>query len=216
MAKNQLQVVNNQQVAKFQTPTLPQLLQATILALGTELSPTDRHIKKLELINVTAQLMPAGKPNFLGVVQYPKITDLIQEKGEPVMLMILSIMVRDFCAGFNVVRNMNEDQILEAAAMLLHECDNFRLEDFVMMFALAKRGQLVDIRDRIDLSIITKLLDNYWQKRQDAKDEAETAQMTMLEGLGTTNRTAAPDPMAQGVDGLAVAIANLKEKFSQK
>lgn len=75
-------------------------------------------------------------------------------------------MVKDLSSSINVVRNMNEDQMIEAAAMLLDECDNFRLEDYQMMFAMAKRGTLVRILDRLDINIISQMMDEYYTRRR--------------------------------------------------
>jgi hypothetical protein len=68
---------------------------------------------------------------------------------------------------------MNEDQMIETASMLLDECDNFRLEDYVMMFALAKRGQLVKIFDRIDIDLVGEIMNEYWFKRNEAGKRAQ-------------------------------------------
>ena len=126
---------------------------------------------KMELMLISSELMPQGVPNFLSVVRYPKISELVAIHGRKKMLAILVLMVKDFCGSFNVVRNMNEDQMIETALMLLEECGNFRLEDYMMMFGMAKKRQFepqVRIMDRIDIQIITSILDTYWEKRHNA------------------------------------------------
>lgn len=169
----------SQQVATYQPPTLPGRLQSTILAIGAPNQDQEtRQANKLALIQITNELMPAGKPNYLQVTKFPPVAALVGQLGEPAVLLLLSIMVRDFCGSLNVVRNMNEDQILEAAAMLLNECDNFRLEDYTMMFALARKGDLVKIYDRIDLQVITAIMDAYWERRHRAGLEARDADVT--------------------------------------
>lgn len=115
---------------------------------------------------MASELMPGGKPRYLDVIHFPMIRDLVKSEGKKKMLAVLVIMVKDLCSSLNVVRNMNEDQMIEAAAMLLDECGNFRLEDYVMMFSMGKRGQLVKIYDRIDLQVITAMMDEYWEKRK--------------------------------------------------
>jgi hypothetical protein len=173
------------------------------------------------MIAVVNQLMPAGKPDYLGMVKYPKISDLIQVQGEPRILLIISIMIRDFCASFNVVRNMNEDQILESAVMLMTECGNFRLEDYTMMFAMAKKGQLVKIYDRIDIEVITNILDKYWNTRKDAAIQAQESEAGNLDGLGPTMRTmdgknADEVKMLGMMDGFAGGIGNMREALKEK
>jgi hypothetical protein len=122
----------------------------------------------MDLIAITSELMPKGKPQFLAVVKYPSIASLVETEGKKKMLAVLVLLVKDFCGSMNVIRNMNEDQMIETAAMLLDECDNFRLEDYVMMFSLAKKGAFhteVKIYDRIDIQVITSILDEYWKRR---------------------------------------------------
>jgi len=202
-------------------------LQSTILALGApNQDPETRQANKLALIQITNELMPGGKPNYLQVVKFPPVASLVGQMGEPAVLLILSIMVRDFCGSLNVVRNMNEDQILEAAAMLLNECDNFRLEDYTMMFALAKKGDLVKIYDRIDLQVITAILDAYWERRHKAGQEARDAdvqaetqvfhpdagkEMIFVEGVGYQEK---PNEDSK-LDNVAGAIGELTRKLRE-
>lgn len=176
-------------------------------------------------MDVVAELMPAGEPKHLEVIKYPMVRTLISEQGRPRMLLMLSIMIRDFCSSVNVVRNMNEDQIIEAAAMLLDECGNFRLEDYTMMFALAKRGQLVKIYDRIDIQVINEILDKYWEQRNAAGKRAQQEEADHLENgvpqIGSSNRQLTFDPQRGYMettpkDGLAAisgAMAYLKEQM---
>lgn len=62
---------------------------------------------------------------------------------------------------------MNQHQIMEAASFLIDECPGYRIEDFVMMFTLAKRGKLAydgnkaRVFDRIDIQLISEFKDGY-------------------------------------------------------
>ena len=215
----------NQQVATYQPPTLPGRLQSTILALGApNQDPETRQANKLALIQITNELMPGGKPNYLQVVKFPPVASLVGQMGEPAVLLNLSIMVREFFGSLIVVRNMNEVQILEAAAMLLNECDNFRLEDYTMMFALARKGDLVKIYDRIDLQVITAILDAYWERRHKAGQEARDAdvmaeaqvfhpdagkEMIFVEGVGYQEK---PNEHSK-LDNVAGAIGELARQL---
>lgn len=119
----------------------------------------------MELVTMTGKMMPNGNPLFEIVKNCPAITQLVHEYGRKTVLKVLYLLVKDLCNTLNVVRNMNNDQMIEAAAMLLDECDNFRLEDYTMMFALGKRGQLVKIMDRVDMDMISGMMDAYWHLR---------------------------------------------------
>lgn len=144
----------------------------------------------MELLAMTGELMPAGKPRYLEVIQYPMIRSLIAEHGRKTMLKVLFLLVKDFCASLNVVRNMNEDQMIEAASMLIDECDNFRIEDYIMMFSMGKKGELVKIMDRMDIQVITCMMDEYWRRRFIAgKIETET-EIKKLDTLGPKTRNA--------------------------
>lgn len=132
-------------------------------------TPEERQVAKLAYGIAVKQLFPDGKPDYLGVIKYPQIRDLVKDNGPAPVLLLIAVMVRDYCASINVARNMNEDQILEAAAMLMDEAGNFRLEDYAMMFALAKRGKLVKVYERIDLTTISDMADAYYAERRDTK-----------------------------------------------
>lgn len=128
---------------------------------------------KIELAVITSELMPKGIPMLAETRKYPTIESLVPKYTKKVIVSILLLMVRDFCGSVNVVRNMNDDQMIEAASMLLDECGNFRLEDYQIMFTMAKRGQLGKIYDRIDIETISLIMNDYWQVRNAAGKEAE-------------------------------------------
>lgn len=143
---------------------------------------------KMEYALVCSELMPAGKPKFLEVIKYPTIKSLSVQMGKKPTLALIVTLVKNFCDSFNVVRNMNQQQMIEAAVMLLDECDNFRLEDYAMMFQMAKRGELKDIHDRIDLQVITEILDAYWQRRHQAGESHVADEINHIDTLGNTTR----------------------------
>lgn len=124
-------------------------------------------IAKTELVSITSELMPDGKPAFPLLRQLPPIKALLGQYGRKHMLKVLLLMVKDLCSSVNAVRNMNEWQMIEAAAYLLDECGNMRLEDYSMMFALGKRGQLVKILDRLDVQVIGEMMEAYWKIRHE-------------------------------------------------
>lgn len=177
---------NKQQVQTYQQANFSEQLIQCLIKLDI---PAKHSEAKIELISLSSELMPNGNANFLGVVKYPMIKMLIEQKGRKQMLAVLSLLVKDFCASMNVVRNMNKDQMIEAAAMLLDECDNFRLEDYTMMFQMAKRGELFDIHDRIDLQVITEISDAYWQKRHEAGEKIVNEETLHLETMGSQKRS---------------------------
>ena len=194
---------------------LPQLSQKLILSILKLESPDLKFPGKMELMEVVTELMPAGVPDFLSVVKYQKISALKTTLGQKDLHKAVFLLVKDFCSSLNVVRNMNEDQMIEAAAMLLDECGNFRLEDYTMMFALAKRGGLVKLYDRIDLEVITAIIDAYWVKRHKAAIEAEEKAVMAVESQIPTLRSSKPDDFDK-VGNLGGAMSELKIALKEK
>lgn len=136
-----------------------------------KLESENRTQAKLELVSITSNLMPMGKPGFKDIIQYPPISTLVVQEGAQVIIKVVFLMVKDLCDTLNVKRPMNEDQMIECAAMLVDECDTFRLEDYAMMFAMGKRGELVKIMDRIDLSMVSEMMNRYYTFRRIAGEK---------------------------------------------
>lgn len=190
--------------------------------------PEMRSDAKMELVLAVNTLMPEGRPDYLGMRKYEPIRDLVQKEGKKKMLAVLVLMVKDFCSSINVVRNMTEDQMIEAAAMLLEECGNFRLEDYLLMFAMAKRGHLAKTYDRIDIQLITAFLDEYWQHRKEAgerqldnevrevesaadENPADRKQLAWDDEKGYVNKETEADKLVS----MAAAFEQMKEKLKQ-
>jgi hypothetical protein len=173
---------------------------------------------KMEFLSLTSILMPAGNPTYLDMIKYPMIRDLISDHGKKTMLKVVYLLIRDFCNSLNVVRNMNEDQMIEAAAMLIDECSNFRLEDYAIMFSMGKRGELLKIYDRIDISVITQMLDEYWKRRNAAAIKLQEPKTE--EGFPPSSRLLdnfhpADTRLINSVDRLGSAFGDLKNKLME-
>ena len=227
--QKQMVKAGNNQLAQTSAPAQSsQKLMQCLVRLET----AERSKAKMELLLITNELMPGGKPDLLGVRKYPMIKDLVQSEGKKKMLAILVLMVKDFCSSMNVVRNMNEDQMIEAGAMLLEECDNFRMEDYVMMFSMAKKGSFhpeVKIYDRIDIQTISQIMDEYWARRNEAGRIARDQDYVSIETNLSDNPSdgkklvfdekkgyveAEPPAAVKKVAKLAEAIEGLRTKLS--
>ncbi len=178
--------------------------------------PETKSEAKMEFVGLVSDLLPAGIPKFLSMIKFPMMRDLINEHGKKTMLKVIFLLMRDFCSSINVVRNMNQDQMIEAAAILLDECGNFRLQDYTMMFSMAKRGQLVKIMDRIDISVITQILDEYWKQRNFAGMKLQESET--LERLGPSSRLidnlhSLDAKISNSVNNLAITFGDLKSKL---
>ncbi len=178
--------------------------------------PQTKSEAKMEFVGIISELMPGGNASHLGVIKFPMIKNLVMEYGKKTMLKVVFLLIKDFCNSINVVRNMNEDQMIETAAMLIDECDNFRLEDYVMMFSMGKKGILVKIFDRIDISVITQMLDEYWKRRNNAAIKLEERES--LETLGPSERLIdnlhpLDAKLSTSVGNLAITFSDLKSKL---
>lgn len=188
----------------------------------TNLDGQNKVQAKMELIMLISELMPNGKPNFLSVVKYPMIKSLIVNPTDKMRLLgMVTLLVKDFCSSFNVVRNMTENQMIEAASMLLDECGNFRLEDYVMMFQMGKRGELFDVHDRIDLQVITRMLDRYWELRHEAGESQFIDEINHFDTLGNPTRMGELIPLQDArlmemSSGFSSAVNHLKDFFEPK
>lgn len=122
----------------------------------------------------SGELMPEGKPDFQSIPHYPSIKQLSQKdhKGAKIVRAMITTIVTYFCNSLNLKWHMNDLQILDAACMLLDECDNYRIEDYIMMFSLAKRGKLIKIYDRMDIELICKIREAYELLRQEEGEKA--------------------------------------------
>lgn len=171
----------------------------------------------MELLAIANELLPGGEPQYLSMVEYPKISDLINEQGRKEILKIVFLIVKDFCNSFNVVRNMNEDQMIEAANMLIEDAGNYRLEDYYMMFAMAKKGQLVKIYDRIDVQVINEMADNYNNNRQQAAWKVEDEKNSQYKSLGFVQRESENhDPLSDSFSSFGSALSSLKIAYKEK
>jgi hypothetical protein len=203
--------------------TLPEKLRHSLLQMV--ISDADKHDMdkaltrksnaKMNYMAIVNEIMPGGQPDYLGMIRFPKITDLVQEQGQAVILLVLSVMVRDFCATLNVVRNMNDDQIVEVAAMMLVECGTFRMEDYATFFAMAKKGQLGQIRDRIDMQVITELLDQYFARRRDAAIELQEREIERQEAQLPVQRVPS-NPMDDKFMSVGGALSEMRSALADK
>lgn len=133
---------------------------------------------KVGLTASVSALMPNGVPDFSIIPLSPSIKQLmngIDIEGQErysidyeKMLTVLCMMITDFCDSQTLAegKNMNQNQVIECASFLLDECGNFRIEDYVLMFSMAKRGKLKvgntgKVFDRVDIQLISDFKVNY-------------------------------------------------------
>jgi hypothetical protein len=161
-----------------------------------------RSFAKLQLAGRAMELMPQGNIAFAELRQYPLIKNMVPEMGKTEVQTLLVMLITNFCRSFNVVRNMNEDQVIECAMYLLDECRDFTLEDFVIMFTLGKRAQIGEVLDHVDIEVIASMHQEYLRKRMRAfKLLQETERKAQFEakvaGLGPKDHEAGDKAMQE-------------------
>lgn len=164
----------------------------------------------------TRALMPQGKPNFPDVIKYPKIQSLVAEVGFNGVQKMVFMLIRDLCNNVNVVRNMSEDQMIELAGVMVDECGNYRLEDYVMFFASVKRGRYGLIRDRLDMQTILNMLDDYYLDRRQVGQAIQAAEVPKVDEVIASERKRTHEQdnkLYRSMDKLSDAFSALKNKF---
>lgn len=126
------------------------------------------------LNDYAAAISAHGLPNFNIIIHKPAIKLLIDNGQKKEVSTLLTLLLKKFCNSFNVVRNMNNEQILDCVHFLIDECGNFRIEDYILMFNMGKLGKLGKILDRVDISVIAMMKENYEQLTSKDFQEAMT------------------------------------------
>lgn len=113
----------------------------------------------------------------LAINSHSRIPNLTHVYGFDSMLKVLCVLLGQFNNSLNLIRPMNNDQVVECAEALLFtsEEDKLAIEDFVVFFKGAKEGKYGRILDRLDQQTIFEMLEKYRQERHESllriKDE---------------------------------------------
>jgi hypothetical protein len=139
------------------------LMRQTHSTCLLNLQNNNQPLSPIQLVELASELLPKGNPNFKAMRNFTPIKVLLDNESATItdIRCALLVLVKNFSESINVVRNLNETQAVEITEMLIDECGDFRLEDYFIMFQLAKRGKIGDIRDRIDIQLICKLRNEY-------------------------------------------------------
>jgi hypothetical protein len=139
------------------------LMRQTHSTCLLNLQNNNQPLSPIQLVELASDLLPKGNPNFKAMRNFTPIKVLLDNEVATItdIRCALLVLVKNFSESMNVVRNLNETQAVEITEMLIDECGDFRLEDYFIMFQLAKRGKIGDIRDRIDIQLICKLKNEY-------------------------------------------------------
>lgn len=150
---------------------------------------------------------PESKPNYLELLKTPdRIVALEEIIGLPTLGKIIMAEIARFQLAFNVARPMNAQQIALCAESIITSAaeDYLSLEDLLVFFTNARRGDYGKIYERLDEQIIFQLLEQYREERhrfytnyQDeqhvknkasGKSSAEAGEITLREFFNKTKQ----------------------------
>lgn len=100
------------------------------------------------------------------------IDEFLECENPVAVLDILVQLVKEFSLCYNVMRNITDPQIFEVAVMAMTNFGHLTFDDCILMLERVKRGQYVQIRERIDLQVMTEIFYAY--------DEDEYPKKTMI------------------------------------
>ncbi len=168
---------------------------------------------KLELVNASQRLIPGGVVAFRDLIGLPSLKSVAKTMGVPQTQTMIFLLIANFCKSFNVVRNMTEDQMVECAVYLLDECRDFTVDDYVIMFALGKRGKLGNVMDHIDIEVIAEIHQEYLAHRQ-AKFKVINEERKRAERQARGQEIKKQDPEA--IDNAIQALKDLTNEMVNK
>jgi len=135
---------------------------------------------KIEFREMAGGLIYGGRPNFPAIMQSGTQLSLIKKHfanppvpakdGTPAIpgsdgtketVGVLSLLINDFQTGFNLIRPLTDDQVVDLAIDLLTDWWAYKLEDFVSFFLLAKKSTFGRVLDRMDQDTVFKMLAEY-------------------------------------------------------
>lgn len=101
----------------------------------------------------------------------------LSKNGQEANLMILlSTLILKTASFFNIGKNITEDQAINTASLILEKYPYETLEDFVMVFKMAKKGELGKVYDRIDPQVIFEWCNQYFDKKAEARENIHLKQ----------------------------------------
>ena len=98
------------------------------------------------------------------------LKNLQKEISEVGLMTIISTLVLKTANFFNVGKNITEDQAINTAVLILEKYPYETLEDFVMVFKMAKKGELGKVYDRIDPQVIFEWCNQYFEKKAEIRE----------------------------------------------
>lgn len=134
-----------------------------------------------------------GDINYQAVLSIPskdRIPGLVSVYGFKSVHIIVTSLVRSFSDSYNLVRPMDNNQIVDCAATIVNSAveDYLSIEDLVLFFDNAKRGVYGRVLDHMDEPLILEMLETYRQIRHNNYMKIKDSSHSQLKGMGSSER----------------------------
>lgn len=208
--------MENQQLVKSQVNQSTRLL-LNIIHKGIKsggkgiLAVTRNHCEDLKI---------NGDINFKAVLSIPskdRMPGLVQIYGFKSVHVIVTALVRSFSDSYNLVRPMDNSQIVDCAATIVNSAieDYLSIEDLVLFFDNAKRGIYGRVLDHMDEPLILEMLETYRQIRHTNYIKIKDSEHSQLKGMGTAERQQNDELAAKFYD-LVGRIGYMRQELKDK
>lgn len=119
------------------------------------------------------ELIERGAPKFKDLFLIPhnsRVKNIVDVIGQRDAHALMIVLLQRFVGGYNVKNNMTAEQVVDYASDLLHigMDEHMSMEDFVVFFELAKRGEYGKVYDRLDGGMINEMLEKHLTARWEA------------------------------------------------
>lgn len=88
--------------------------------------------------------------------------------GEDAQLAVVVKLINQVVMSFNIGKNMNANQILDAAKEIISDYYFLKIEELKTCFEMGRKGKFGKVYDRVDLMILCEWLAKYDELRNDA------------------------------------------------
>jgi len=100
----------------------------------------------------------------------PTLKTLEKKYGLDDLASLISMLILQTASYLNLSNNINEDQSLETAFLLLEKYPHETIDDFIVMFKNAKKGEYGEIYNRLDGQLIFKWMEKYLEEKADFRN----------------------------------------------
>lgn len=133
------------------------------------------------------------------------------KEGDEFASIVLQRLIEGLASSLNVGKNMNAEQIIECADLIMKQYFHYSAQHFKIAFDRFKMNRYPDIRvlDRFDLTMIFQILEKFDAELKDFKIKIEQEELLMKQSEWEKNAVPMPDEVK-------IELNNLSKKFTKK